>query len=242
MDRNNRNSPVPPAESKNERSKDYLAVCVFVGLVIALIVAGHFALKNLGAESGFRLGPYVRKWTRDIEEKVQGLLGEATKDLKTPGSERTDARTHLLKGYRLHRQKSYNAAVEELNKAIQADPGNAEAYYWRGRTLVNLGSLDQGVEDFKKAVSLKPDYSEAYDHLGWLATKEGEVDEGIAYLTKSIEFKPDNGWAFFSRSKLFFSKGDVASAMKDAEKACSLGYQDGCNAYEIYKHSSGEKD
>jgi len=40
-----------------------------------------------------------------------------------------------------------------------------------------------------------------------------------------------------TESSLLFAKGDLAGAMKDAEKACSLGYQDGCKAYETYKHS-----
>jgi len=225
---------------KNERSIDYPALCVFIGLVIALFVAGYFALKNVDVDSGLSFGERVESWVKELEEKVQGLLDEASKGIRIPGREGADAKSHVLKGYRLHRQKSDNEALAEFNKAIQMDPRNAEAFYWRGRTLVSLGRLDQGAEDFKRAVQYKPDYAEAYDHLGWLASKRGEVDEGIAYLTKSIEFKPENAWAFYNRSRLFYSKGDLAGAMRDAEKACSLGYQDGCKAYETYKNSSKE--
>jgi tetratricopeptide (TPR) repeat protein len=240
MDRYNSVPSGPTSKSKHEHSKDYPALCVFVGLVIALLVTGYFALKNLDTDIGFSPGPTLQEWTRDIEEKVKGFLGETSKALKIPGRESTDSKSHLVKGYRLHRQKSYKEALTEINKALEIDPRNAEAYYWRGRTLVNLGRLDQGEDDFKTAVKFKPDYAEAYDNLGWLASKQGRVEEGIAYLTKSVEFKPENAWAFYNRSRLFFSKGDLASAMKDAEKACSLGYQDGCKAYETYKHSSKE--
>jgi tetratricopeptide (TPR) repeat protein len=240
MDRRNPISASPRSGHNDERSRDYPALCVFVGLLVALLVVGYFALKNLDTSLGFRPGPYVREWLNDMEEKVKDWLGEATQGRKIPGRESADAKTHLLKGYRLHRQKSYTEALEELNKAVDLDPRNAEAYYWRGRTLVNLGRLDQGVEDFKAAVRFKPGYSEAYDHLGWLAAKQGQVNEAIAYLTKSIEFKPENAWAFYNRSRLFFDKGDVSTAIKDAEKACGLGYQDGCKAYETYKNSPKE--
>ncbi|MBP1737974.1 MAG: hypothetical protein H6Q48_267 [Deltaproteobacteria bacterium] len=233
-------APVPTPQRTVPSSRDYPALCVFVGLVIALLVTGTFALKNVDTGFDFSPGPYVEEWSKNVEEKVKGLLEEASKGLRIPGREGTDAKTHLLKGYRLHRQKNYKEALAELNKAIEIDPSNAEAYYWRGRTLVSMGRLDQGVDDFKTAVKFKPDYAEAYDNLGWLASKRGEVDEGIAYLTKSIELKPENAWAFYNRSRMFFSKGDVAGAMRDAEKACSLGYQDGCKAYEAYKNSSRE--
>ncbi len=233
-------APIPAPKRAGESSMDYPALCVFVGLVMALLVTGYFTVKNVDTDFGLSRGPYVQEWTKNIEEKVKGLLDEALKGLRVPGREGADAKSHLLKGYRLHRQKSYKEALAELNKAIEADPRNAEAYYWRGRTLVNLGQLEQGAGDFKAAVKFKPDYAEAYDNLGWLASRQGKVDEGIAYLTKSIEFKPENAWAFHHRSKLFFSKGDVASAMRDAEKACSFGYQDGCKAYETYKNRSRE--
>jgi tetratricopeptide (TPR) repeat protein len=240
MDRRSPVSASPRSGHKDERSRDYPALCVFVGLLVALLVTGYFALKNVDMNLGFRPGPYIQEWINDLEEQVKHLLGQATQGRNSSGPERSDAKTHLLKGYRLHRQKSYPEALDELSKAIDVDPKNAEAHYWRGRTLVSLGRLDEGVGDFKTAVRLKPDYSEAYDHLGWLAARQGQVNEGIAYLTKSIELKPQHAWAFYTRSRLFFSKGDVENAMKDAEKACSLGYQDGCKAYETYKNSAKE--
>jgi tetratricopeptide (TPR) repeat protein len=240
MDRPNRSFRAPAPKRADAGATDYPALCVFVGLVTALFVTGYFALKNMNTDFGFSPGPYVQEWTKNAEEKVKSLLDEASKGFGIPGREGPDAKTHLLKGYRLHRQKSYQEALAELDKAIEIDPRNAEAYYWRGRTLISLGRLDQGVDDFKTAVKFKPDYAEAYDYLGWLASQRGEVDEGIAYLTKSIDLKSENAWAFFNRSRMFFSKGDVASAMRDAEKACSLGYQDGCKAYETYKVSSRE--
>jgi tetratricopeptide (TPR) repeat protein len=208
--------------------------------VIALLVAGYFALTSVDTEFDFRPGLRVREWTKDLEERARGLLGEAARGLKIPGRDGADARAHVLKGYRLHRQKSYNEALAELNKALEIDPKNPDAYYWRGRTLVAQGNLDQGEEDLKTAVRWRPDYAEAYDHLGWLASRQGRADEAISYLTKSVELKPDNAWALYNRSRLFFSKGDLAGAMRDAEKACSLGYQDGCKAYESYKKSSEE--
>ena len=233
-------TPVPVPLRAAPQSRDIAALCVFVGLVVAFFVTGYFALDHMGTGFGVSPGPRVEEWTKNIEKKVKGLLGEVSKGLGTPGGQGRDAGRPLLKGFKLLRQKNYQEALAAFSNVIERDPKNAEAYYWRGRTRINLGQPEQGKDDFKTAIQLKPDYAEAYDHLGWLASKRGEVDEGIAYLTKSIKFKPENAWAFYNRSRLFFSKGEVASALEDAKKACSLGYEDGCKAYESYKNSSRE--
>lgn len=240
MDLHNRNSASPDPGQPDRPSRDYPALCVFAGLVLALLAAGYFAIKSADSDPGFSPGAYVQEWTKGIEEKVKRLVGESFKGIKLPGRESADVKAHFTKGRRLHNQRSYQEALAEFNKAIEIDPRSAEVYYWRGRTLINLGKPGQGMEDFKTAVKLKPDYSDAYDILGWLAAKQGQAEEGIAYLTKSIALKPDNAWAFYNRSSLLFAKGDLAGAMRDAEKACSLGFQDGCKAYETYKNSSRE--
>jgi tetratricopeptide (TPR) repeat protein len=238
-----RPDPIFSAPARNRGvagSTDYPALCVFVGLVIALLVSGYFALKNVDTDLGFRSEVYFQEWTKSMEAKIKEVVEEVSRGIRISGRESTDARAHLAKGYKYHRQKNYTEALVELNSAIEIDPRNVEAYYWRGRTLLSLGRIAEGEEDFIRAAKLRPDYADAYDQLGWLVSRQGRVDEGIAYLTKSIEFKPENAMAYYNRSVLFFSKGDVASAMRDAEKACSLGYQEGCKAHETFENRSKE--
>src|SRR4030042_1381384 len=133
MDRLNLSSSAPAPKRADAGAVDYPALCVFVGLVMALFVTGYFALKNVDTDFGFTPGTDIQEWRKNVEEKVKGLLDEASKGLRIPGRESTDSKTHLLKGYRLHRQKNYKEAFAELNKAIEIDPRNEEAYSWRGR-------------------------------------------------------------------------------------------------------------
>jgi len=41
---------------------------------------------------GFSPGPTLQEWTRDIEEKVKGFLGETSKALKIPAEKSTDSK------------------------------------------------------------------------------------------------------------------------------------------------------
>jgi tetratricopeptide (TPR) repeat protein len=54
---------------------------------------------------------------------------------------------HLLRG-------EQDRALALLDRAIQAVPGDAEAYVWRGEARERLGRLDSAVNDFDRALGL----------------------------------------------------------------------------------------
>jgi len=212
--------------------RDYPALVVLVLLLVALVVTGYLSIQTITKGHDFRSGESIREWAEGIEDRVKDWLGQTTKIGK---GKRDNARDHLVEGYRLFRKKMYAGALEELDRSIQMNQSDPEAYFWRGRILVSQGRFEPAAEDFGEAVKLKPDFAEAYDNLGWLLDRLGDTDSAIEALSKSIELKPDNGWAHHHRGRMHFKKGDRDRALKDAEKACGLGFQEGCKAYENYK-------
>lgn len=52
-------------------------------------------------------------------------------------------------------------AEELLNKAIENDPLNAEAYFYRGKVRWQSGSLPAAINDFNKTLDLKPLHNQA---------------------------------------------------------------------------------
>jgi tetratricopeptide (TPR) repeat protein len=62
----------------------------------------------------------------------------------------------------LARDKKYDDAQAELNKAAQLDPPNAGKYYYNlGALLVNSGQIAASELAFKKAIEANPDYADA---------------------------------------------------------------------------------
>jgi tetratricopeptide (TPR) repeat protein len=212
--------------------RDYLPLGVLIFLLVALMVTGYFSFKAMAKGYDFRAELSMKEWIQGLEEKARDLLGQRTRIIE---GKRDSAKEHLLEGYRLYRKKRYARALDELDKAIQMNETNPEAYFWRGRTLISQGRFESAAEDFQKVLKLKPDYAEAYDNLGWLYDRLGETDRAIDALSKSIELKSDNGWTYYQRGRVRFKKGDREGALRDAEKACSLGFEEGCKAYENFK-------
>jgi tetratricopeptide (TPR) repeat protein len=220
---------------EEEASRDYVAIGVFVAGLVALIVAGYFSLVTLMKGDISNPLDALSGWVQGLEEHGKGLLGEATRGLRPQKDHAQQARDRVSAGYRLYSKNQLNDALGEYEKAIGLDPGNPEAYYWRGRTHIKGGQYDLALDDFLRAVKLKPDYTEAYDNLGWLFWRQKQYDKAISHLSRSIELKQNNAWAYHHRGRIYYEKGERERALDDLKKACDMGHQESCNLYHIYK-------
>ena len=52
-------------------------------------------------------------------------------------------------------------AIEDFDKAIELDPNDAEAYYYRCNSYSVLGQYQRSIEDYDKALELGPNDAEA---------------------------------------------------------------------------------
>jgi tetratricopeptide (TPR) repeat protein len=48
-----------------------------------------------------------------------------------------------------------------LTKAIESEPQNAEAYFYRGKVKWQLGSLTSAINDFQKTLDINPLHNQA---------------------------------------------------------------------------------
>lgn len=215
--------------------RDYPAVAVFALVLSALIATGvYFSLR---IERGHLNRPLemFSNLMDDVSRQTKTILGEFQKIRQPASKPSRQAQTHVRKGYDHYKENRLDQAIAELSQAIQIEPQNFEAYFWRARTLMRKGQLENAIGDFKKVLDLNPGYSPAYDNLGWLYMRRNEYDQSLAYLNQSIELKPENGWAHYMRSRIFFQKGDLKSALENARTACKLGYKDACRDAEDYQ-------
>ena len=153
-----------------------------------------------------------------------------------------EVRKHLRAGHSLYRKKIYRKALQEFGKAIELDPDNYRAYFWRGRVHIKTNHLKEATSDFQKVIDLKPDYAEAYDNLGWIHLKLEEYDRSIDYLSRSLELKPKDGWTHYTRGRSYYKKNDLQKARKDMKVSCNLGYTNGCQAYKEYREKRNASD
>ena len=229
-------------DSQNkENSKDYLAIGVFTVVLLLFIVSAIYLIRTTKKDTFDNPFKTVSKWIGDYWNEGKRLI-EGKRSTWSPSREEKEIRKHLRTGHTLYRKKIYRKALQEFDKAIELDPNNYRAYFWRGRVNIKVRRLKEAAVDFQIAIKLKPDYAEAYDNLGWLHMQLEEYDQSINYLSKSLELKPNDGWAYYTRGRCYFQKGDLQKALKDTKTSCSLGYKQGCQAYKEYKDETSRSD
>jgi tetratricopeptide (TPR) repeat protein len=228
-------SSVLSLSTKNKSNRDYPAIAFFVLVLSALVATGAYF--SLHLERGILNRPLetLSKLADDASRQLKAVLTEFQKISQPAGGSSLQAQKHLRQGYDHYKQNRLDKAINELNQAIETEPQNFEAYFWRARTYMRQGQFENAIADFKKVVDLNPGYSPAYDNLGWLFMRRNDYAQSLAYLNQSIKLQPENGWAHYMRSRIFFKKGDLKNALENAQTACNLGYQDACRDAKSYQ-------
>ncbi|HUI44703.1 MAG TPA: tetratricopeptide repeat protein [Nitrospirota bacterium] len=128
----------------------------------------------------------------------------------------------------------FDKAIEDFDTAIALAPYDSEAYTNRGMVLGKTGRFDKAIEDLEKAIALNPSPLEAYitrNTLGVVYAEAGQVDRAFEQFNKAILMDQDHAMAYNNRGLLYVMTGDQARAELDYQKACDLGDNNGCNAF-----------
>jgi tetratricopeptide (TPR) repeat protein len=95
---------------------------------------------------------------------------------------------YFLRGVAADRQKHYDEAEAEFNKALAIDSQNATILNYLGYMLADRGvKLPEALTMIQKAVELDPQNGAYLDSLGWVYFKSGQYDLAEVNLRKAME-------------------------------------------------------
>jgi Tfp pilus assembly protein PilF len=118
--------------------------------------------------------------------------------------------------------KNYSAAITDLKKAIEIDPGAAPPYGNLGIVYNSLRDYPRAIEAFNKAVAISPRYAPAYHNRGIAYGVMGDHTKAIADFTRAMNYDPLYIYAYYNRGMAYRIIGDNVKAIADFTKAVEL--------------------
>lgn len=105
----------------------------------------------------------------------------------------------VKEGIKKNLDSDFKNALNILNKAIDYDNANAEAYFNRGNVNFNLFDYKAAMADFDKAIELNQNYADAYYNRGNLEFILGNKDSACADYKRSeklgkVNIKDNTRW------------------------------------------------
>lgn len=121
----------------------------------------------------------------------------------------------------------HTEAVENFTKAIRKNPGNANAYFFRGASYSALERQAEAVHDYTKTLEIDPGHPHVHWSRGYVYAQQGNYTEALNDLTTSLERGPkDKALVHSLRAKVFFRLSELDKAEEDLRAVLQIRPQD----------------
>jgi tetratricopeptide (TPR) repeat protein len=83
--------------------------------------------------------------------------------------------------------------IDYYTKAIELDPGYADAYYNRGNAYAGEGLYEEAIADYTRYIELDPMYADAYYNRGQCYHWIGRDERALSDYNKACSLGHENG-------------------------------------------------
>jgi serine/threonine protein kinase/tetratricopeptide (TPR) repeat protein len=130
---------------------------------------------------------------------------------------------HASLGFSLHAgNHDWVNAENHLRKAIELNPGNANAYVWYSIVLFTEGRFTDGLEFARRSVELDPLTPFNHHNIGWGLYYARRYDEAVTQYRRVTHDFPDYSFGYYGLSKIHRITGETKAALEESTRARQL--------------------
>jgi eukaryotic-like serine/threonine-protein kinase len=132
------------------------------------------------------------------------------------------ASAHAVLGFiRLYRLE-WRGVLDEFERAIQLNPGDANSHHWYALALADAGRSDEAISEMKLAQELDPRSLIINANLSWVYYLAGRYDDAIAQAKKTLALEPSFAVGHGNLGQAYLAKGENDKALDELRQALSL--------------------
>lgn len=112
--------------------------------------------------------------------------------------------------------------LSDLQRAVEREPGSAEARAALADALMQHARFDQAVVHYRAALAARPDWAEVHQALGLALAQTGDHDGAEARWRAAIALKPGLFSAHNNLGRALFNRREFADAVEHLERAAAV--------------------
>jgi tetratricopeptide (TPR) repeat protein len=128
------------------------------------------------------------------------------------------AETQLLLGAGKLRAREFNAALNNLKRAVEMNPNLPQVHAYYGRALKAVGSSPAAEAEFRAELARNPYDFTSNLELGLLLKQDGRLDEASKCLEAALRVRPDDPGALYQQATIDVLKGNNEQARVELER------------------------
>ena len=155
----------------------------------------------------------------DADQPMDEEIQKLTESIDGETDPTKKAKLYFDRGFIYLKKKDDDNAIADFDSAIELNPEDPDAWWWRGSAYFEKEDYDKAIADFTQAIELKPENPNAYLGRGIAYLRKENYDKAIADFTQAIELKPENPNAYLIRGIAYSGSGKTDHAIADFDNA-----------------------
>jgi len=117
--------------------------------------------------------------------------------------------------------RTYNEAVEQLNRTVEIDPNFLLARIWLSNAYGMIAKYKKAVQELDKVLAVEVDMPYALGHLGWTYGMFGKEKDALKMLSRLKNISENRYVSPWSIAFIYLGLGDIERAFEYFEKSYS---------------------
>jgi tetratricopeptide (TPR) repeat protein len=128
----------------------------------------------------------------------------------------------LSEGLVYQKARQFKDALKFFEKAVETEPGNAQAWHGKAESQVMCFKYTEAVETCVKAIELNPTNAAIWFLKSFAHGAIGQFQEALDCCTKGLELDPSNKMVWCTRGQYLYSLGRLEEALESFGTALKM--------------------